>query len=416
LRAALWLALILAFAPRIGVAQTSDDAAKSPTGAEAPPLIVEDLQCRGNVATACDFILRHVYLGPGDRIDEIELQNAKLRLSALPNFRSVDIYLQKGAARGQAVVIVEVVEGDAIVGELAIGTSARFYSVSQIVAGRVSYQNLFGTGKILDLTVAGRIPLAEITQKGVFAEVRYIDPQLFGSQRYYFTAGVSYEDAFFGESSTDPIVDSRLLGLNLSVGRRLWDFSYVSLGYQNRPLIERVVRKRKDGIDRLETIDDTAIGGIFFGWNTEDDPHFPTLGSALSVGFSGWTWNGNSGNDENALTLQYRRTWRSEDNAFWSFRFGGAPNAEYRSALGEELGIGFQYARQLRGENLFGARRGRWYVEAGGGYLYYTPEDGFEMEVAIKAGVRFDTQSFGVVNLFVIGSAAWDPGGRGDRQ
>jgi hypothetical protein len=52
--------------------------------ADAETLIVEDLSCRGNVATSGDFILGHVYLAPGDTVDEEELGNARLRLGSLP--------------------------------------------------------------------------------------------------------------------------------------------------------------------------------------------------------------------------------------------------------------------------------------------------------------------------------------------
>jgi outer membrane protein assembly factor BamA len=80
-----WL-LLLAFVASAVVAQD--------LGGD-PPLVIEDLQCRGNTTTSCSFILGQVYLLPGERIDEEEIRNAKLRLSSLSNFRAVDIYLDR---------------------------------------------------------------------------------------------------------------------------------------------------------------------------------------------------------------------------------------------------------------------------------------------------------------------------------
>ena len=79
---------------------------------DAETLIIEDFSCRGNAATSCDFILGHVYLAPGDVVDEEELGNARLRLASLPSFHSVQIYLEKGSARGRVRVVIEVTEAD----------------------------------------------------------------------------------------------------------------------------------------------------------------------------------------------------------------------------------------------------------------------------------------------------------------
>ena len=56
------------------------------------PLVIEELQCRGNTATSCAYILSYMYLSAGNEVDEEEIRNAKFRLSALPNFTSVRIF------------------------------------------------------------------------------------------------------------------------------------------------------------------------------------------------------------------------------------------------------------------------------------------------------------------------------------
>jgi outer membrane protein assembly factor BamA len=133
--------------------------------ASAGAMVVEDLLCRGNAATSCDFILGHVYLGRGDDIDEAELQNAQLRLSTLRTFESVSIYLEKGSERGKAVVVIEVVEADPIASEWMLGASHRLGAFTSITAGRLLHQNLFGAGKLADLSLVARVPLDGPTQE-----------------------------------------------------------------------------------------------------------------------------------------------------------------------------------------------------------------------------------------------------------
>ena len=105
---------------------------------EEPRLIVEDVSCKGNTTTSCQFIIGHLHLALGDRLNEEEIQSARLRLSSLPNFISVDIHLEKGSEKGKVLVVVEVVEADRVENEFTMGTSKRLSSLSQIIEGRVA--------------------------------------------------------------------------------------------------------------------------------------------------------------------------------------------------------------------------------------------------------------------------------------
>jgi outer membrane protein assembly factor BamA len=126
---------------------------------ERPPasqqLIVDSLECRGQRTTPCSFILSHLYLAPGDPLDEEEIRNARLRLSAQPNFRLVDIYLEKGEERGRVRVIVEVREATQLNRELATGVLAGEHFAQASLAGRLSHLNAFGDGEIVELFVRG---------------------------------------------------------------------------------------------------------------------------------------------------------------------------------------------------------------------------------------------------------------------
>ncbi len=116
-------------------------AAESP---ESTSLIVEDIRCKGNVSTQCSFIRGFIHLSANDPLDEDEVKNAQLRLSSLSNFASVRIYLDKGSAKGRALVIVEVVEPDRVENEFSAGTESRLSSVYQTVEARVAERDVFG--------------------------------------------------------------------------------------------------------------------------------------------------------------------------------------------------------------------------------------------------------------------------------
>src|SRR5690348_15525453 len=158
MRAAGWMLLLL-LAPLAALAQAPAD----------PPLVVESLECRGNVSTSCEFILGQLYLGKGDRVDEEEIQNAKLRLLWLRNFRSVSIYLEKGSQRGFARVVIEVTEASAISKEVTLGFAALDDVLSQVVQGRWADNNLFGNGKVLDASATFVIPVAGDKTRESFA-------------------------------------------------------------------------------------------------------------------------------------------------------------------------------------------------------------------------------------------------------
>src|SRR5262245_47781056 len=59
--------------------------------ADESPLQVQDIRCTGNQRVSCDFIRGQLDLKPGARLDEEEIRNAELRLSALRYFDSVGI-------------------------------------------------------------------------------------------------------------------------------------------------------------------------------------------------------------------------------------------------------------------------------------------------------------------------------------
>lgn len=202
------------------------------------PMIVQDVTCTGNLATSCDFIRDHLYLRAGQRLDEEEIRNAELRLSSLRNFKSVAVRLERGAQRGAVIVVIEVEEASPITTEWLLGGSTRSESQRAVLAGRIAHQNLFGEGKVADLNAVAVIPLNGVTDEESYdVTLRYVDPQMFGSRRYFGIASASvvrrrYADIYGNFNFLDTTQ------FDLKAGFRFADFSYVTVGLRYRPDLE----------------------------------------------------------------------------------------------------------------------------------------------------------------------------------
>jgi hypothetical protein len=365
----------------------------------ADPLVIEDLRCRGNAATSCEFILGHVYLGRGDTLDETELQNAQLRLSTLRTFSSVNIYLEKGSERGKAVVVIEVIEADPIATEWMLGASYRLDALRSVSAGRLLNQNLFGAGKLADLSVVAITPLNGPSEEHYSAGVRYADPHLFGSKRYFAIAGVNYTDEDVGTREGN-FGEANVLRFGATLGRRLWDFSYVLVGYGYRARLDvRSGSWQNDGTFEFHEERNRHVIDVLYGWNSEDDLYFPTRGSSFHIG-GGWDLGEDDGGGEQ-FHLQFRKTWRV-GNGFASLKLAGDPSPEYRQTFDESQFLAGTYARPIAPSS--NIRRGRWYVEAGYNSAGFDSDGKPIQEFGLKLGIRVETDSLGLIDLYVLGT------------
>jgi len=383
--------IVTAFGPACRLARGAD---------QDTNLIVEDVQCRGNVSTSCKFIRGHLYLQAGRLLDEDEVKDAKLRLSALPNFRSVDIHLEKGSEKGRVVVVIEVAEANSFTMALVLGTSLRRNTDSQTFAARFSDHNLFGAGKILDLLVVGDVPITGSAAKGYATRLGYFDPQLLGSNRYFLATGLFYSKSGvnFPYSSA---LNNGSAGADMSLGLRFGSFSYATVGYRYifngyRFYFNSSLKTQYLAFDgNLTTLTDSSRRALLltYGRNSEDDAAFPTRGWMFHL-YDNW----DPSEQGHFAGAEARATWRWGSNSFWTVQT--RPFNDFRAPFDDDLGTSLTFAHSIEPRDyLGGIRRGRWYVGSG-----VTVVNHSTLEVGMKAGIRLDTRYLGIVNLYVIGS------------
>ncbi len=119
---------------------------EEPGGELGPLLLIERIDVVGNTATQDDVVRRALPIQPGDalRASDKRLQAAKFKVLALGFFREVKIKLAKGSARGQVVLVVDVVErGTIVLNRLWFGSN----DLSPYWAGAdLTERNLLGLG------------------------------------------------------------------------------------------------------------------------------------------------------------------------------------------------------------------------------------------------------------------------------
>jgi outer membrane translocation and assembly module TamA len=370
--------------------------------APVEPLVVQEVTCAGNQSYSCDFIREHLYLGPGAPLDEEEIRNAELRLSALRNFKSVGIRLEKGTQRGAVIVVIQVEEANPVHMEWLLGASLGPDLQYGNFAGRISHHNLFGRGKVGEVRAHAFAPFASngATAEGYDFSVSYADPQLFGSRRYFGIASAGLTSNRF-EGVDGNFGDFEAAQLSLGIGRRFGDFSYVMLELNYRPSSDWSYGWWNSN-PVFQTDEHHGRGTkatLVYGWSTEDDQYFPTQGSALQLAVRR-DFGANA--PDRYSFLRFRKTWPML-GGYGSFKFGGEPTSEYRSTFAPGQLLSFAYSRPITsGDSI---ERGRWYVEPGITGFSTSSLGGTRIGYGLKAGFRAETRQFGLVEFYVIGVA-----------
>jgi outer membrane protein insertion porin family len=320
--------------------------------------VLEGVEVRGNTTTRSRVVLRYVPFRVGDTIDvdEKELELTRFRLLGTGFFRDVQLSLRKGSKRGNAILVVSVVERNTIlVNEAWLGLATDTNSAGQIhpitaYGGfDVAETNLAGTG----ITLGGALAFAE-NQFGLRA--RFADPQFLGSE-WTVEAQVLYNDAqdYFGngnvlvdygsgtQSEPYAVLAYKRFGGMVGGGHDLGLTTRLFFDYRLESINATVPLAASDdrGAER-EPIDFQIINGLSIlsslratlVHDTRDEPFSPTRGALLSlVGDASFT---PLGSDYSYFKLQahgskwFRLPWGHvlELDGFAGAVFGTAPMFE----------------------------------------------------------------------------------------
>jgi outer membrane protein assembly factor BamA len=416
----------------------------TPPGASEQDVVVEGVECQGNTTIPCDFIRRKLQLPENSKVDDDAVQSAQLRLSALSNFESVRVYLQKGSEKGKAVLMVEVVEASPIVTQVTLGVQYRSIDwqndfpdpsseLDETLTGTVSHQNLFGRQKLGELTISGlHASTDELNANRVGVSLAYIDPNLVGSERWFLSMFGAFNLAksrmeWVSDVQTFPPtqpvtvrsdIESRTSRVALSIGYRLWDYSYLFARIENQKFHSEFMSYTTPTTQPTQSSsfgDQIQIASLGYGWDTEDDAYFPTRGSRLSATFF-YAGDNNCGNcDEIDWRIAYKQTWMMGSKSVWTVNVGGEPytaSDRLRPVDDSNAGtLGLRYAYLLDSSDAFGGvRRGRWYIQLGTGPVELSKHGdigGGPNQAHVTLGLRIESKVLGIVDLYATGSQLW---------
>lgn len=375
-----------------------------------PTLVIEDIHCEGNKSTSCDFIRGFIKATPGDQVEEASIENAKLRLMAVPNFKSVATRLEKGSERGRVILVIQVEEGSPIVSEISSGMTvirkdSHQQGFSSEIGGRVSHQNVFGAGRILELEFNHRneneTEGKDLKYQSFATRIQYIDPNLFQSDKFYLILG-GQNILDKAEMGTFNATDSTQL-VDIAIGRRFGDFSHFAVKAGLEFFRWQDFTEKKSLDDQWDRAN--ILRGFSYGWNSEDDPYFPTQGSKFEMDFS---WKKYSPlvvgkeflyKDNLTFMTSFQKTWSLTNSRFLTFRLGN-PHSEFQSNLRDQYAfLALRYSQDLQ-NSVQSVNRGRWYIEPQFDSVSYSSLKGMDTRSGLRSGISIEHKTFGLINLF----------------
>ncbi|HUH02245.1 MAG TPA: BamA/TamA family outer membrane protein [Kofleriaceae bacterium] len=298
------LALVVTLAlPGVARAQGGPEIIAGDDSSFGPVVMIERIEVRGNRITAPRLIERALPVRQGDvlRAGDPRLREARYKVLALGYFRSVDLRLSKGSARGRVIVTVQVVErGTVILDQLLFGNSR---STPWWVGVSATERNLLGTGVGLGLGLAyaarGAIEGADDQWAG---ELRVADESILGTT-FGAHAGLYLRDASEPYRTSGAADDDDLAGFRAFPYRRIGGM--VGFGNRVTPLTRLGIDLRAERVDaqvpaaptrvlpdgRIVPVDLAIEPGrsrvvtlsVGFDRDTRADPVLPTRGDRLVV-------------------------------------------------------------------------------------------------------------------------------------
>jgi len=354
---------------------------------EPEDLVIDGIECTGNALTDCEIIKREIYLNTGDKVNEEEIKNAKIRLQLLNLFKSVTLSLKKGAERGHVVLNVDVVEESPLFSETSVSHSeSSSLGTNDGLAFKLGHRNLFGKGKILQGTFT-RNGLTNSQDKTDSGTLEYLDPHLFGHKKYFLSASLSHFFINGSENNGYLVAPKEYTTFAFSLGRRIFDFSHIGIGTIKSYWTQ--LGRNTTNESFYETKYDSTAYTINYGWNSEDDSYFPTEGSRFDL-----TYFKNENRNSYSTLTEFKQNFSLNEKNILSLQLQESFNSDFKNDHNAELGL--EWAYQLRRAQAGSAITDtRFFVKPSMNYSTYSESFG----KGVDAGVLVDTESLGIIKF-----------------
>lgn len=266
---------------------------------------LEGIELRGNTRTAARVLLRYVKFRPGDvlDVDDPEIELVRYRLLGTGFFSNVQLSLRKGDKRGDAVLVIDVIERNTLVLQnLWLGiaadqdTAGNSKPQSAFIGAQVAETNLLGSGITVGLG-------AGLAADQYALRARFFDPAFLGTN-WSALVTLLYTDArdFFGNKDvqfeaqgvksrevTDyAVVGYRRIGGSIGTGHDLGVATQLALDYRleqidaSLPKIASHVRgQTREPIDLSILPGRSALSALraTLSYDTRDLPFLTTRGT-----------------------------------------------------------------------------------------------------------------------------------------
>lgn len=293
-------------------------------------MVIEGIECLGNVKTNCEILKSEIYLNPGDFLNEEEISNARIRLLGRGLFKTVDLSLKKGSKKGRVIIVVDVTEANSIFTQATLSHSynSRTYSFLDLIIGT---RNLGGNGQSLSFQYFN-----SLTDPSDSEQISFIEPHLFGLKKYYAKAFLyhNYHPIDSGNSFNRERYEGGLI-----LGYRIFDFSSIELNFSQSSnlYLERLNLepfKEKNKIEKKYSVS--------YGWDTYDDNYFPTEGSQFRVSLNqNYFYSYFRDHESTSVNLHHNNLWSLFGNNLVSSNFSALSSSEGFNY--QEIGVNWIY-------------------------------------------------------------------------
>ncbi|SFC01517.1 hypothetical protein [Pseudoalteromonas denitrificans] len=418
---------------------------KNVSEVSTPTLVIDDIRCNGNETTECSFVTKKYYQQIGDILDTDEIADAKLRLGTLFQFKSVDIYLEKGGQRGHVVVVFDITEASNIQYDLGAGyqyaeqnseksreqycysdlgseSSSCFFVTTNIkqsdyqINAKITDFNFLGNGKELSFMFFGKRGNSEVKASPADSfmnnsfylknisepsksdndnydfSLHYYDPHLFDSSRYYLSANIR-ESKYTHKQKNNKLYSNGIYAFSISTPTKykLTNIDF-SLGrrFASHSYISLDVSRKSNPFGSAH-----KIYSMSYGWNTEDDALFPTQGEIFSSSIT-------STETREEGSVYYKYNFDLAENKIFSLGssviYTQSKHSSNNYGYGGELSARFTHISSIDKIN---GRYSGWYIGTKIGNTIWPNHDANSLILNVNAGYTHQTDN--MIYRFTLG-------------